>query len=214
MPTPCPCTAAQRPCREPDAMRAVPDDAGASVAWHSKQPSRLTWRRWLTDALVDDPRRRAEISCSPSPGALFGAHGTRGAEGRTSGPGSWPHLRHPTDRSPTPHFATTATSCRSAQRASAGTLGPATTTPCGQSPLTLPKCSLTVHFDRARVRIDRRTVKRRQARPRCSCIGIGMRAVRRGDPSVRRRSARAARHDNGGDLHGSPLAHLRAFAES
>lgn len=71
MPTPCPCTAAQRPCREPDAMRAVPDDAGASVAWHSKQPSRLTWRRWLTDALVDDPRRRAEISCSPSPRCTF-----------------------------------------------------------------------------------------------------------------------------------------------
>ena len=41
------------------ALRAVPSDPGAPVAWHPEvPPTGSTWRRWLTDALIDDPRHR------------------------------------------------------------------------------------------------------------------------------------------------------------
>ena len=41
------------------ALRAVPVNPGAPVAWYRQgPPNESTWRAWLTDALVDDPRRR------------------------------------------------------------------------------------------------------------------------------------------------------------
>ena len=43
-----------------DALRRVSAPPHASTAWHDpgSSPDRLTWRRWLTDGLIDHPHRR------------------------------------------------------------------------------------------------------------------------------------------------------------
>ena len=41
-------------------LHAIPVEAGSPVAWQPEGPAaRSTWRRWLVDALVDDPNQRA-----------------------------------------------------------------------------------------------------------------------------------------------------------
>jgi aminoglycoside phosphotransferase (APT) family kinase protein len=41
------------------ALRAIPVEPGATVAWQLDGPAAAsTWRRWLVDAMVDDPRQR------------------------------------------------------------------------------------------------------------------------------------------------------------
>jgi aminoglycoside phosphotransferase (APT) family kinase protein len=60
------------------AFRAVPAPPDAPSAWHppGEDPSTSTWRRWLVDSLVDDPRRtvsgwRSTLAADPELDALY-----------------------------------------------------------------------------------------------------------------------------------------------
>lgn len=62
-----------------DALLAVPAEPEAPAAWYPNgQPGESTWRRWLEDSLVDDPRRRVSgwrttLAANPQFDRLFRA---------------------------------------------------------------------------------------------------------------------------------------------
>jgi aminoglycoside phosphotransferase (APT) family kinase protein len=65
-----------------DALWSVPADAGAAVCWYGSDGQGSTWRGWLTDSLLDNPRLtvsgwRATIAADPALDRLYRACGER-----------------------------------------------------------------------------------------------------------------------------------------